>query len=194
MTCIVGVLDKAKDCVWLGGDSLGSNGYTKAVYKQPKVFKSKTTNKVAIGVCGSYRCMDLLRYDEKLIPELDVLKNTKIDHEYMVTKFIPNVISSFSAGNVSEKSEDRGAPFLVGADNKLFTIYDNYCVLEAERDYDVVGSGTETALASLHSTQDNPDIVARIVKALEAAENITPGVQRPFRIINTLNDDEIVIE
>ena len=28
MTCIVGFVDKKNDCVWMGADSLGSNGYT----------------------------------------------------------------------------------------------------------------------------------------------------------------------
>ena len=194
MTCIVGVLDKAKDCVWIGSDSLGSNGCTKAVYGPHKAFKSKTSKSMVMGVCGSYRCMDLLRYNDKLVPEIDVLKNTQIDHEYMVTKFIPEVINAFQNGNISESVEDRGAPFLVGAGNKLFKVQSNYSVLEAGRGYDAVGSGDDTALASLHSTQSDDNIVSRITKALEAAEAITTSVQRPFHIINTLNDEEIIIE
>ena len=27
MTCIVGMIDKENDCAWIGGDSLGSNGF-----------------------------------------------------------------------------------------------------------------------------------------------------------------------
>lgn len=37
MTCIVGFVDKENDCVWMGADSLGSNGYTKSVNTQHKV-------------------------------------------------------------------------------------------------------------------------------------------------------------
>ena len=39
MTCIVGVFDQHNDCCWIGGDSLGSNGYSKSVQSQPKVFR-----------------------------------------------------------------------------------------------------------------------------------------------------------
>lgn len=31
MTCIVGFVDKINNGVWIGGDSLGSNGYSKSV-------------------------------------------------------------------------------------------------------------------------------------------------------------------
>ena len=33
MTCIVGVLDKKEDCVYIGADSLGSNGYHQLLFK-----------------------------------------------------------------------------------------------------------------------------------------------------------------
>lgn len=194
MTCIVGVLDKENDCVYIGSDSLGSNGWTKAVYNPTKVFKSRNSKKVAIGVCGSYRCMDLLRYDEEIVPEIDVLKKTKIDHEYMVTKFVPRVIKIFKEGNVAEEEENRGSPFLVGTGNSLFEVQKDYSVLEAASGYDAVGSGYITALASLYSTKDETDIVARIVKALEASEDIVTSVQRPFVIINTKNDEVITIQ
>ena len=42
MTCIVGFVDKKNDCVYIGADSLGSNGYTKSVQSQPKVFRNDT--------------------------------------------------------------------------------------------------------------------------------------------------------
>jgi hypothetical protein len=50
MTCVVGYFDKKEDCVYLGADSLGSNGWTKTVYKQKKVFHSKDSNNFIIGL------------------------------------------------------------------------------------------------------------------------------------------------
>ena len=56
MTCIVGVLDKENGGVWVGGDSLGSNGHTGSVYNQSKVFRNKSREDVVIGSTGSFRC------------------------------------------------------------------------------------------------------------------------------------------
>ena len=42
MTCIVGLVHEG--VTYIGGDSLGSNGYSKTVRKDKKVFKLKYTN------------------------------------------------------------------------------------------------------------------------------------------------------
>lgn len=38
MTCIVGLVNKGK--VFIGADSLGSDGFTQQVRKEPKVFRN----------------------------------------------------------------------------------------------------------------------------------------------------------
>lgn len=48
MTCIIGYLDKKNKCTWIGCDSLGSNGYTKAVESQPKIFRNKVFENVIL--------------------------------------------------------------------------------------------------------------------------------------------------
>ena len=62
MTCIVGVLDKANDCVWMGADSLGGNGYTKSVLNDPKLFRNENFKNVVMGSTTSFRHIDLLKY------------------------------------------------------------------------------------------------------------------------------------
>ena len=54
MTCIIGFVDKKNDCVWMGADSLGSNGYTKSVNTQPKVFH----HDVFIKIRSSFKIVD----------------------------------------------------------------------------------------------------------------------------------------
>jgi len=120
------MIDKENDCVWIGGDSLGSNGYTKAVEGQHKVFRNKVFKNVIMGSTSTFRHIDLLKYSDKLFDELDLYKNTKIDHEYMVTKFIPNIITLFKDGIVFETEINRGANFIVGVGNKFrlfLTVY-----------------------------------------------------------------------
>jgi len=61
-------------------------------------------------------------------------------------------------------------------------------VLEPESGYCAVGCGEDLALGSLYTTESlnwTPD--DRVKIALEAAEKFSSMVQRPFHILNTLD-------
>jgi len=194
MTCIIGYLDKKNDCVWIGGDSLGSNGYTKAVEQQPKVFRNEIFKNVIMGSTSTFRHIDLLKYTPDLFNEIDFYKNTTLDHKYMVTKFVPKIITLFKNGLVSESEQNRGANFIIGAGNRLFEVQQDYSVLVPELGFCSVGCGEYVAMGSLLTTQnDDIDIPTKIEIALSAAENYCCGVQRPFRIINSKDEKEIII-
>lgn len=194
MTCIIGFLDKKEDCVWIGGDSLGSNGYTKAVESQPKVFRNSTFKNVIMGSTSTFRHIDLLKYSEDLFDEIDFYKNTDLNHKYMVTKFVPKIMTLFKDGLPSEKETDRGANFIIGAGNHLFEVQEDYSVLQPELGFCSVGCGEYVAMGSLITSQGmDLSPVERITLALEAAEKYCCGVQRPFRIINTKNEEENII-
>jgi len=194
LTCIIGYLDAVNDCVWMGGDSLGSNGYTKAVQSQPKIFRNEIFKNVVMGSTSTFRHIDLLKYAEELFAEADFYKGTVLDHKYMVTKFIPNLIKLFEDGIKSEDSKDKGASFIIGAKNKLFEIQGDYSVLEPSDGYTSVGCGESIAMGSLYATKElDIPIPDKIKIALEAAEHIACGVQRPFKIINTKDEKEIIV-
>lgn len=196
MTCIIGYLDKQNDCVWMGCDSLGSNGYSKAVESTAKAFHNDIMKNVVIGGTTTFRHLDLLRYSDKLFEKLEVYEPIHIDHKYMVTKFIPRIIILFKEGILHENDKDKGASFIVGIDGKLFEIQNDYSVLEPKDGMCAVGCGCTAAMGSLYTTRDNEllSIPDKISKALEAAEHLLCGVQRPFRIINTKDEKEIIIE
>ena len=194
MTCIIGYLDKQNDCVWIGGDSLGSNGYTKSVEKQSKVFRNEIFKNVVMGSTSTFRHIDLLKYSTDLFNEVDFYKKTELNHKYMVTTFIPKVIELFKNGLVSYDEEHRGTNFIVGAGNNIFEVQTDYSILVPELGFCSVGSGEDVAMGSLITTKDmDMSIPDKIKLALQAAEGYSCGVQRPFRIINTKNEDEIVI-
>ena len=138
--------------------------------------------------------MDLLKYAENLFDEIDLYKKTEIDHKFMVTKFIPRVISLFKDGIVGEDEKERGGNFLVAVPGRLFEVQSDYSVLEPELGLCAVGCGEEVAMGSLLTTEamDMPPR-ERIVIALEAAERYCCGVQRPFRVLCTDGSDEIII-
>lgn len=81
---------------------------------------------------------------------------------------------------------------IFGYRNRLFIIQSDYSVLESSDGYMSIGSGYLFALGSLFSTKnliDNPK--TRIHLALQSAAKFDMGVQAPFYIINTVNDDVI---
>lgn len=196
MTCIIGYIDKRNDCIWMGCDSLGSNGYTKSINNASKVFHSEIVDSVIMGGTGSFRNLDLLKYSDKLFDKVDKYEIPSIDHKYMVTKFIPKVINLFKDGVIDQDERNKGINFIIGMQNQLFEIQADYSVLIPNDGYCAVGCGEDVAYGSLYSTKNNEDISIpkKIEIALESAENHCCGVQRPFKIINTKDDKEIVIK
>lgn len=192
MTCVVGMLDKENKTVYLGGDSLGSNGYIKTIYKQRKVFHSKDTNDLIIGICGSFNFQGL-EY-EKLLDETKLLKG-EIDREYLITKFIPNlrrIISSYNCNESKSGIDSMEGVLLFGYRDNLFMIQSDYSLVESTDDYLAIGSGMDYALGSLATTYDNEmPIIDKIHMALKSATKHVVGVEPPFYIINTANDEVI---
>ena len=195
MTCIIGFTDKKSGVSWLGGDSLGSNGYTKAAELPAKVFRNETFKNVLMGGTTTFRHLDLLKYSADLFDEVDLYKKSEIDHKFMVTKFVPRVIRLFGDGIISEKAEDRGGNFIVATPKRVFEIQPDYSVLEPESGVCAVGCGDQVAMGSLLTTLDMEDIPTyrKIIMALEAAERVCCGVQRPFRLLCTDGREEIVV-
>jgi ATP-dependent protease HslVU (ClpYQ) peptidase subunit len=190
MTCVVGLIDG--DTTYLGADSCASGGWREQTLLHKKVFKLRDTQNAILGFSGTIRDLNLLQYAEDLIDKRD---EPDIDHKYIVTKFIPNVIRLFN--NNLRNSSDKGigefeSYFLLGYKNKLWLIESNYSVFETKDNYQAIGCGTNYALGSLHSTNDT-DLtpVERIHKALQAASKFSSGVSAPFYIINTENDEVI---
>ena len=72
MTCIIGFVNKKNNVSWIGGDSLGSNGYTKSVESPSKTFRNDTFKNVLIGGTTSFRHLDLLKYSNDLFDAVNV--------------------------------------------------------------------------------------------------------------------------
>lgn len=145
-----------------------------------------------IGFSGSVRDLDLLTYAEKLIDKRD---EPNIDHKYIVTKVIPNLINLFT--NNSRNINDKGingieSYFLLAYKDKMWLIESNYAVLDIVDNYNAIGSGVNFALGSLHTTEDmDLTPVEKIHMALQSASKFAVGVAPPFYIINTDNDEVI---
>lgn len=97
MTCIVGVAKGGK--VYIGADSLGSNGFTKEIRKECKVFKN---GDFLIGGTTSFRMLDLLKwkFNHPTVKDGDDL------HKFMVVDFVESVRNLFNSNGFSITSDD----------------------------------------------------------------------------------------
>ncbi len=194
MTCIVGLVHEG--VTYIGGDSLGSNGHSKTVRKDQKVFHLKDIKNAVVGYTSSFRMGQLLMYGTGLIDNRDTHEKD-IDHQYLVTKFIPNVIKLFEDGGYSKSisGEKKGGCFLLGYKDKLYQIESDFQVGQSALYYDACGSGEEFALGSLHSTEGTElTPIERIHKALQAATQFSVGVAPPYTILNTKNNEVVTFD
>jgi len=110
----------------MGADSLGSNYYTKTVFTQKKVFHSKDTPELIIGLCGSFN-FQALEY-EKLLDELSLCKN-EINREFLITRFIPkikNLAEKYNCNKSNSGLNVMQGELLFGYKDSLFKIQNDY--------------------------------------------------------------------
>jgi len=181
MTCIVAYKDKGR--VYLGCDSISSNGFTKSIMREPKVFKK---GKMLIGYTTSFRMGQIIQHD------LNVPKHSKgvSIERYIVTRFIPALRKCLGEGGYNKKENEResGGTFIVIYKNRIFKIQDEYSVLETTEQFDACGSGEYAALAALKTMAEitNLDLNGKqkVEKALEVTESQVVTVSGPFTILD----------
>lgn len=85
MTCVVGI--RTEDYVYVGTDSFGSNSFTGSKINYPrKVFQ---VGDFIIGVCGSFRMIQILTHKLVIVPRFvdqDI-------YEYVYTSFYDSLIN-----------------------------------------------------------------------------------------------------
>ena len=179
MTCIVGFIDKKKNKVVMGADSVGIAGLEVTLRKDKKVFKN---GDFVIGGTSSFRMIQLLRFSFRP-PEI----HDKEIYEYMCTDFINAVRKCFEEGGCLQKFSDgdeKGGVFLVAYKDRLFKIDNDFQVAEASQGFDACGCGEAYALGSIYSTsKTNAETI--VIDALRCAENFSGGVRSPFVIYCT---------
>lgn len=168
MTCIVGVVEG--DTVYLGTDTQITSGYvTYSLVGESKLFSS---NGFLYGGTGSFRGLQIAQHC--FIPPNREDKNLTA---YMALDFAKAFRESFE-GN-SPKDQKADTSFLIAHEGALFCLSSDYAVFS--NPYMAIGSGSEIALGSLFSTDNQPP-AARILTALKAAAQYNSGVSGPFTI------------
>lgn len=170
---------------------MGSDGFIKIYREDKKIFKPTKNSNFLLGFTSSYRMGQILMYSDIFPTEKEVeYKDIVIDHKWMVTEFIPSVKKIFKDNNYGK--DDKGGNFLVAYKDKLFEIEPDFQVGESKIEYASVGCGEYHAYGSLFALQDTDiDIVDKILTGLRSASYFTCGVDKPFYIMNT-EDDEVL--
>lgn len=208
MTCIVAYKDI--DRIFMGGDDIAaysdSASYDKRSYTHSKVFSKTLKNKVSIkhpnsnsrtvliGYTTSFRMGQILEYNFEL-PEFDP-ETISSNMEYMVKFFIPALYNLFDEHLYIKKSdagEASGGEFIVAFEDNIFTISDDFSVMEFEEPYTCVGCGESYALGALHvaskhmstNSIDVPNGENIVRAALKAAAKFSGFVGDKTNIIST---------
>lgn len=195
MTCIVGVLDKKNDCVYMGADSLASNWLSKQLIKNKKIIRAKDNKNILMAVSGSPKLLNFLSVEEEFIEEIKELKN-EVNVEHIIKYTVPRIIDLAKkyyclidkSGEITIQGH-----IIFAYKNQLYLIESDGMVFESKEEYVAAGSGITFALGVL-SQNKNKSTTERIIEALVAAEKHGNGVERPFYIMNTKNDEIVEIK
>lgn len=180
MTCIIGYQDK--DRVIMGADTQGTDEYGTVQYKtDSKIFKK---NGVLFGIAESHRTNQVVRYKFN-IPERDI--NISL-MEYMCTSFIDELMNVLGLNNCTLFKDNRSCSveMIVGIENKLFGIDEDFHIIQQELPFYAIGSGKRFALGSLLTLEDDFTLrpKERIERALAVSAKLCSTVgNAPFDFI-----------
>lgn len=170
-TCIVGVVHGAS--VWVGCDSMASDGSSKHALAVPKVFR---VGDMLLGVCGGIRLRDVIEF---VVPPERAEGVT--DREYLIRSYVPQLRATFKESGVlltEDGLDEFGGAVLIAYRGKLYELDCDFAVMEHE--CWATGSGSEYALGAMFATTGDPK--KRITTALEAACEYSPTCAPPFHI------------
>lgn len=175
MTCIVALREQG--VVYMGADSAGVAGYSRANRMDPKIYRVEG---MLIGFTSSFRMGQLLGYSLTL-PKHHADESVE---KYMATSFINAVRDCLKTGGYAEKKNDAetGGFFLAAYRGRIFHIESDYQVGERLEPFDACGCGADLALGAMYAAPVATPPAERVRLALEAAAAFSAGVSAPFRV------------
>lgn len=184
MTCIAGIERDGK--VWIGGDSAGCDGRSLTIRADEKVWEDKG---FAFGFTSSFRMGQLLRYKLTLALERHEVPadDPAAEIKFMSTAFVDGVRAVLKEGGFATvvNGAEHGGTFLVGWRGKLYQVESDFQVGRATQGFDAVGSGGAWATGALYALREGKGTPeSKLLAALEAAENLTPYVRGPFKVVS----------
>lgn len=174
MTCIIGLAHEGK--VYIGGDSMASDGYSKHATALRKVFR---VGEFLIGYTSSFRMGQILQY------HLDVRhqQDGETDERYMVVAFIEAVRKFLKDMGYSriDSNQEEGGTFLVGYRGRIYEVACDFQVNHYISGIAACGAGQDYALGAMIALDNLPPI-ERIQKALHISAQLSCAVHEPFYV------------
>lgn len=174
MTCIAAIAQDGK--VYMGADSMASDGYYRHVTALPKIFR---VGEFLIGYTDSFRMGQILQYHLECRPQ----QNGESDERFMVVAFVEAARACLKtyAYAIIENNEERGGTFMIGYRGNVYVIYNDFQVNHYRSGLATCGAGESYALAALVALDDwLPE--DRLRRALEISAELSALVTPPFQI------------
>ncbi|MGL4571742.1 MAG: hypothetical protein ACRCVJ_11835 [Clostridium sp.] len=195
MTCIIGYKDKEHNKIYIGADSCISGIGEHTLEKCYKIFKPEKNSNIVIGVTGSVRALQVLKYHMNFPSEKELAVNDeKFDDKYIVKNIIPKLQRICTDNKIIEKDNCICLVFIIGYKDKLWYIDMDFALIQYTNDYLTHGCGYAYAEGSLLTTKDMDFSIVDKVKMGLQASSVASGVCPPYYIMNTENDEVITYE
>lgn len=171
MTCVVGLITDTG--LIFGADSLvTTESGSKLTLLDKKVF---IKNNILFGFCGDLRFGQLVKH--RFTPPSPG-RNKDIE-SYIHTKLLPD-LQRFFVDLGHNKIEPGSFDLMIGIHKSIFTIADDFSVMESATRYQAIGSGADYALGVMYASKNISSHQQRITLALEAASSFCQTVAKPF--------------
>jgi hypothetical protein len=182
MTCIVAIGDpRTKQSVIAGDRAISdvNQGFI-SMSKHPKIFM---INPYLIGYAGDIKAGKIIQYYfQPSEPNADI----ELDC-HMNTIFMSELKYCFEENEYEPNKEEHSTfGLIVAVYGRIFEITSSFEALEYTTNYMAIGSASEYALGSLHTTELNNKIKIRdkAMYALQAAAAFSPSCSEPFDILS----------
>jgi len=187
---------KSGDTVFVGADSLISNGSLIGIAKDEsgKLWKVADTG-VVFAHAGGIINSNIVATSDEIISK-DFADRT-INFKDVVTNIVPNIFSALEGrGRIHKEDHSMCSCFILAHRDRIFCISGDGNVIEPSEDYVSIGGGAELADGAFEAIKDDDRLTPqqKIAKIISCACTRHAYVGYPIRIINTTNDDEIVIK
>lgn len=194
MTCIIAYTNGESS--FIAGDKLGSNGFTKSVMVEPKIFEKKfikvdnnginrTEETLSMGGTTSFRMLQLL--DHKLVLPEQTKETTTI--QYLVHQVIPAIRALFKEewGSRDNSQEIGGGQFIILHNHVIYEVQEDFSVLQPKTSITSVGSGTYHAIASMQAflianKSTGNDLVDHVTDIFKIVSDNVTSVSEEFDI------------
>lgn len=167
MTLIIAYVDKKKS--YIASDTLGSNGYSSAIYKNKKIFRK---GDMLVGGSGSYKQLQLMEKVFVLPPHPEELSSS----EYMHLIFVESLITFLRDFNCLKESDgiltNPEGDFIFIYDSSIYYFQSDLCFMEPIINFETTGSGSTYAHAILSTLESQKKTMATIPR-LKLAVDLT---------------------